>query len=50
LILSFLLIMKLNILSMKLKIQLLLMQRFVEHSYNTSTTCCKNLHGMKTLK
>jgi hypothetical protein len=24
--------------------------RFVEHSYNTSTTCCKILHGMKTLK
>ncbi len=22
--------------------------RFVEHSYNTSFTCCKILHGMKT--
>ncbi len=24
--------------------------RFVEHSYYTSSTCCKILHGMKTLK
>jgi hypothetical protein len=24
--------------------------RFVEHSYDTSSTCCKILHGMKTLK
>jgi hypothetical protein len=24
--------------------------RFVEHCYDTSSTCCKILHGMQTLK